>query len=152
MATTPKLVVGLGNPGPEYAETRHNIGFLVLDRLAECRGGSFKRKWRWRVQVAEIAPAPGGLATGKLLLAKPQTYMNLSGQAVAGLVGWRKLAPAEVLVVLDDADLPLGEVRVRPSGGSGGHRGLASVLAALGGTEAVPRVRVGIGRTPPAGA
>jgi peptidyl-tRNA hydrolase, PTH1 family len=136
-----KLVVGLGNPGKEYAGTRHNIGFAVVDRLAEKRSCSFRSKWRFSARVAEIA-----LDGGKVVLARPQTYMNRSGAAVAALVGWLKIVPAELLVVVDDADLPLGQIRLRASGGSGGHNGLRSIIESLGGSEEFARLRVGIGR------
>ena len=148
MSAKPKLVVGLGNPGKEYAATRHNIGFAVLDRLAEELNCSFRRKWRFSAEVAEAA---AGVA-GKVVLAKPRTYMNRSGVAVGALLNWRKLAPAEMLVVVDDADLPLGQIRLRLSGGSGGHNGLRSIIEALGGEERFARLRVGIGRTTPLGA
>ncbi len=140
MSVRPKLVVGLGNPGREYVGTRHNVGFEVVDRLAEKHGGSFKRKWRFAAEVAEIArPA------GKIVLAKPRTFMNRSGSAVAGLVNWLKIAPAETLVVVDDADLPAGEIRLRASGSAGGHHGLRSVVESLGGCEEFARLRLGIG-------
>ncbi|MDI6871876.1 MAG: aminoacyl-tRNA hydrolase [Bacillota bacterium] len=135
------LVVGLGNPGREYANTRHNAGFLVVDRLSRKNGIPVRRKLRGAL-VGE-----GVLAGQRVALAKPQTYMNLSGQAVAGLVHWYKLSPSEVIVVYDDKDLPPGRIRVRPRGGPAGHRGMTSVLEALG-TREVARVRVGIGREP----
>lgn len=147
MSARTRLVVGLGNPGRDYAGTRHNIGFAVLERLAAKYEGSFKRKWRFAAEVAEIALDDGG----KLVLAKPQTYMNRSGVAVAGMLQWLKIAPAELLVVVDDADLPLGQLRLRESGGSGGHNGLRSIIDALGGSEEFARVRVGIGRRGAAG-
>jgi PTH1 family peptidyl-tRNA hydrolase len=137
-----KLVVGLGNPGKEYAGTRHNAGFAVLDRLAGKRDCSFRSKWRFSAQVAEIA-----LDGGKVVLAKPQTYMNRSGASVSALANWLKIVPAEVLVVVDDADLPLGQIRLRGAGGSGGHNGLRSIIESLGGSEEFARLRVGIGRT-----
>jgi PTH1 family peptidyl-tRNA hydrolase len=140
------LVVGLGNPGREYDGTRHNAGFAVLDRVAARQGGSFRRKWRLSAAVAEVV-----LGAGKVTLAKPGTFMNRSGQAVAALVNWLKAAPANLLVVVDDADLPLGQVRLREGGGSGGHNGLRSIIDALGGAEGFPRLRVGIGRTTPVG-
>lgn len=142
MSAKPKLVVGLGNPGKEYAATRHNIGFAVLDRLAEELNCSFRRKWRFSAEVAEAAVG----AAGKVVLAKPRTYMNRSGVAVGALLHWLKLVPAEMLVVMDDADLPLGQIRLRASGGSGGHHGLRSIIEALGGNEDFARLRVGIGR------
>ena len=142
------MVVGLGNPGQEYAATRHNIGFAVLDRLAEELNCSFRRKWRFSAEVAEAVTG----AAGKVVLAKPRTYMNRSGVAVGALLNWLKLAPADMLVVVDDADLALGQIRLRPSGGSGGHNGLRSIIEALGGNEGFARLRLGIGRTVPVGA
>lgn len=137
----PRLVVGLGNPGGRYAETRHNAGFLVVDRvLARCTRLS--------------GPEPGGEsecwtvrtpAGRQLWLQKPLTFMNRSGAAVAAAAQALGASPGDVLVVCDCLDLPLGRLRLRPGGSSGGHRGLESVLAALG-TEAVPRLRIGIGR------
>ncbi len=141
MAGGPKLVVGLGNPGAEYAETRHNIGFAVVDELGRRHDCSFKKKWRFDALVGEIR-----WADERVTLAKPQTYMNRSGRAVVALMLWRKLSPADLLVVVDDADLPLGEIRLRPGGGSGGHNGLRSISQSLGGDQDYPRLRVGIGR------
>lgn len=138
----PKLVVGLGNPGREYDGTRHNIGFAVLDRVAGACGGSFKRKLRFDAAIAETA-----IAGAKVTLVKPQTYMNRSGTAVVTLLNWQKLAPEDLLVVVDDADLSLGELRLRASGGSGGHNGLRSIIEALGGNERFARVRIGVGRS-----
>ncbi len=146
MAARTKLVVGLGNPGQEYAGTRHNIGFAVLDRLAAEQSGSFKRKFRFAAEVAEI-----GVGGEKVMLVKPQTYMNRSGIAVVAVAQWLKVAPPEMLVVVDDADLPLGQLRLRSEGGSGGHNGLGSIIEALGGEEKFARLRVGIGRRGPAG-
>jgi PTH1 family peptidyl-tRNA hydrolase len=143
-----KLVVGLGNPGREYADTRHNIGFAVVDRLAAKFNCSFRKKWRFSAEVAEAAMNDAG----KVMLAKPQTYMNRSGAAVNALLKWSKIEPAQLLVVVDDADLPLGQIRLRASGGSGGHNGLRSIIEALGGNEGFARLRVGIGRSKPTGA
>ena len=148
MSAKPKLVVGLGNPGKEHAGTRHNIGFAVLDRLAEKLGCSFRSKWRFSAKVAEATAGDAG----KVVLAKPQTYMNRSGSAVNALLSWLKIEPPQLLVVVDDADLPLGQVRLRASGGSGGHNGLRSIIEALGGNEEFARLRVGIGRSAPLGA
>ena len=134
-----KLVVGLGNPGPQYRETRHNVGFLVIDELA--------RRWRvdqWR-ELFESITAKTVVDSGPVLLAKPMTYMNLSGQAVAGLAGFYKIEPADVLIVSDDAALPLARLRARRDGTDGGHNGLKSVIGSLG-TTAFPRLRVGVGR------
>ena len=140
------MVVGLGNPGREYEGTRHNVGFGVLDRLAGKFDCSFRRKWRFSAQVAETA-----FNGGKIVLVKPQTYMNRSGAAVASAMRWLKITPAKMLVIVDDADLPLGQIRLRASGGSGGHNGLRSIIEALGGAEGFPRLRIGIGRSGSAG-
>jgi PTH1 family peptidyl-tRNA hydrolase len=148
VSAKPKLVVGLGNPGKEYDRTRHNIGFAALDRLAEKLDCSFRRKWRFSAEVAEAAAGDAG----KVVLAKPRTYMNRSGAAVSALLNWLKVEPAQMLVVVDDADLPLGQIRLRASGGSGGHNGLRSIIEALGGNEEFARLRVGIGKSAPAGA
>ena len=134
-----KLIVGLGNPGKRYARTPHNVGFEVLDVLAERGGAAFRKRWRFRSRTAEAVV--GG---GPVLLAKPQTFMNASGTAVAALVRYYRLEPNAIVVVLDDADLPLGRLRIRPRGSSGGHRGLESILQHVGGD--VARVRIGIGR------
>lgn len=146
MSARTKLVVGLGNPGREYAGTRHNIGFAVVEQFAGKHGSSFKRKWRFAAEVAEIA-----LGDGRVVVGKPQTYMNRSGVTVAAMLSWLKITPADMLVVVDDADLPLGQIRLRASGGSGGHNGLRSIIEALGGSEGFARLRVGIGRRGPAG-
>ena len=135
-----KLVVGLGNPGSEYRDTRHNVGFLVADELAH--------RWRvpdaWREKFAalHIRTTVGDEA---VIVAKPLTFMNLSGQAVAGLAAFYQIDPVDVLVVADDVALPLGRLRARPEGGAGGHNGLKSIIQHLG-TQAFPRVRVGVGR------
>ncbi|MBC7221568.1 aminoacyl-tRNA hydrolase [Candidatus Bipolaricaulota bacterium] len=133
-----RAVIGLGNPGPAYAPTRHNLGFWVLERLLGEKG--------WE---RELFPWGEVFRRGEKFLLRPLTFMNLSGQAVAEFCRRFPLSPSELLVVYDDVDLPLGEVRLRPSGGPGTHRGMQSVLAALG-TEEVPRLRVGIGPPPPA--
>jgi len=133
-----RLVVGLGNPGRRYRGTRHNVGFEVVERLARRWGVRFRAEGQAEVAQAEVGGEP-------VLLAKPLTFMNLSGQAVAELVRRWGLAPNQVLVVYDDMDLPVGAIRVRARGTAGGHRGMASVLEGLGTLE-IPRVRVGIGR------
>jgi PTH1 family peptidyl-tRNA hydrolase len=135
-----RLVVGLGNPGREYAETRHNVGWRVVEKLAADAGGRWQRAAKFD---AEIAEAP--LAGRKIVLAKPQTFMNLSGRACVALLHWHKFAPGQMLVVTDDADLDVGRLRLRLKGGSGGHNGLKSIVE-MAGTEQFPRVRVGIGR------
>lgn len=126
-----KLIVGLGNPGTEYERTRHNVGFLVVDEL-ERRGLS--------------ARGVSGSAGDRVRLLKPDTFMNLSGEAVAKALRQTNMTPADVIVTYDDADIPFGELRVRAEGSSGGHNGMKSITALLG-TEAVARVRVGIGRS-----
>jgi PTH1 family peptidyl-tRNA hydrolase len=134
------LIVGLGNPGAEYAKTRHNAGFLIVEKLAL----QWKADWRSeRKFVAKMAKAVHG--GKKILLCEPQTFMNLSGEAVSAVVKYYQVPLAHVLVVVDDADLPLGEIRLRPGGGSGGHHGLESVAQHLGSKE-YARLRVGIGR------
>jgi len=148
VSARPKLVVGLGNPGKEYQGTRHNIGFAVVDRLAEKFGCSFRSKWRFSAKIAEAASGD----VGKVVLAKPQTFMNRSGTAVNTLLQWLKIEPAQLLVVVDDADLPLGQIRLRIAGGSGGHNGLRSIIETLGDNEEFARLRVGIGRSAPLGA
>lgn len=139
-----KLVVGLGNPGREYAETRHNVGFMVVDRLAESLGVAVDRRM-FKALTGQ------GLVNGeKVILVKPQTYMNLSGEAVGALLNWYKLTPADLVVIYDDLDLPPGKLRLRPGGGAGGHKGVLSIIHSLG-TENFPRIRVGIGRPVEAG-
>ncbi|HEY2328620.1 MAG TPA: aminoacyl-tRNA hydrolase [Verrucomicrobiae bacterium] len=134
------LIVGLGNPGADYAKTRHNAGFLLVEKLA----GQWKSGWaNERKFVSRIAKAERNGA--KVLLCEPQTFMNLSGESVGALVSYYQLPLEKILVVVDDADLPLGEIRLRPGGGSGGHHGLESVAQHLG-SKAYARLRIGIGR------
>jgi len=133
----PRLVVGLGNPGPEYEQTRHNVGFGVADRIAERYDLKFKKLEHGALVVRfRIGPA-------MLLLAKPQTFMNSSGEAVKALARRYEIPASQVCVIFDDIDLPLGDVRLRPSGGAGGHKGMLSILGLLR-TEVFPRVRIGI--------
>jgi PTH1 family peptidyl-tRNA hydrolase len=134
-----KLIVGLGNPGREYAATRHNIGFMVVDRLAHKLGLAVEKK-KFNALLGQ-----GQIRSEKVLLAKPQTYMNLSGEAVAALLNWYKLGPADLIVVFDDMDLPPGKLRIRPEGSSGGHKGMESIILALG-TDLFPRLKIGVGR------
>lgn len=134
-----KLVVGLGNPGTKYQGTRHNVGFEVVDRLAQ--GGSrptFSRRFDGQVAEAEIDYR-------RVLLLKPETFMNLSGRSVAQAVKFYKLQPADILVVCDDLNLPLGKLRLKPGGSDGGQKGLRDITAHLG-TEQYPRLRIGIGQ------
>ena len=130
------MVVGLGNPGKEYVGTRHNVGFAILDALAEQEGAVFKSERQWKAHVTKL---PSGI-----LLVKPVTYMNLSGRAVVAVAGFYKIAAEEILVVHDDVALNLGTLRFRKSGGAGGHNGLKSLIADLG-TNDYPRLKVGIG-------
>jgi PTH1 family peptidyl-tRNA hydrolase len=133
------LVVGLGNPGREYQDTRHNAGFMCVDILAGRHGLRFNRK-KARSQVAT-----GAFAGTRLVLAKPQTYMNLSGEAVRGLMRELGVPPAALLVVYDDVDLPLGTIRLRQSGSPGTHNGMRNIVDCLGNTN-FPRLRIGIGQ------
>lgn len=136
------LIVGLGNPGAQYARTRHNIGFDALDALAARHGLEFRGK------RANSLLAEGTIAGQRVALAKPQTYMNLSGQAVSALRGWYKVDPAhELLVIYDDMDLPFAKLRFRERGSAGTHNGMRSIVGQLGGNE-FPRLRVGIGQAP----
>lgn len=135
------LIVGLGNPGREYRETRHNIGFMLVDRLAVRLDLSFRRL-QFKALVAN------GMHSGnKVILAKPQTFMNLSGQAVSALIRFYKLPLANLMVAHDHLDLPFGAIRIRPDGGAGGQRGMESIIERLG-TQGFPRIRLGIGRPP----
>ncbi len=134
-----RLIVGLGNPGREYAETRHNVGFMVLDRIAASVSAIFRTEKKWQAHVATARV--GG---SDVWLCKPQTYMNLSGESVSAIAGFYKVEARDVLVVLDDLALPLGRLRLRESGSSGGQNGLKNILLHLG-TQEVPRIRIGIG-------
>lgn len=137
------LIVGLGNPGLKYARTRHNAGFWVIDELAG----------RYNLQLKEVKRqsyfGKKILNQKEIILAKPLTFMNRSGVAVSGLLRYFSLKPEQLLVIYDDLDLPVGRIRLRPAGGSGGHKGLASIIAWLQ-TEHFPRLRLGIGRDRPA--
>lgn len=136
-----RLVVGLGNPGREYAHSRHNAGFLVVDRLAQrWGGGSPKSQFKTQVDNVRIGNTP-------VVLCKPQTWMNLSGQAVASLKGYYKVDNDAILVIHDEVDLPFGEIRAKAGGGHRGHNGLRDVSKCVG--ETYHRVRVGVGRPPP---
>lgn len=135
------LVVGLGNPGREYAGNRHNVGYRCVDHLASAHGLSFNRRQR----KASIALGP--IRQRSVVLAKPRTYMNRSGHPVASLARFYRIPLDRLLVVYDDLDLPLGTTRMRPSGGSGGHRGMKSIIEQLG-NQGFPRLRIGIGRPP----
>ncbi|MBW0166624.1 MAG: aminoacyl-tRNA hydrolase [Vulcanococcus sp.] len=134
-----QLLVGLGNPGDKYAGTRHNVGFMALERLAAQAGGSFKQQSKLHGLLAEV-----GVGAKRLRLLMPQTFMNDSGRSIRAALDWFDLEPAQMLVLVDDMDLPLGRLRLRLSGGAGGHNGLRSTIAHLGGQE-FPRLRIGIG-------
>lgn len=135
------LIVGLGNPGREYRETRHNIGFMVADNFAS----------RHEIQLSRVQNKAifgiGRFASKKIILAKPQTYMNLSGQAVSALVRFYKIPIENLIIAHDDVDLPLGTIRMRPGGGSAGQKGIISIIERLG-SQDFPRLRMGVGRPP----
>ena len=131
-----RIVAGLGNPGPNYEWTRHNLGFRIVEELARRFGMD---KWRKKDGALQTH-----VAARSVVLLKPQSYMNESGRPIARIAGWWKTPPSSVLVVVDDLDLPFGRLRMRESGGSGGHNGLKSVIEYLG--EDFPRLRIGIGR------
>jgi PTH1 family peptidyl-tRNA hydrolase len=132
-----KLIVGLGNPGPEYHNTRHNIGWRVLDAFAE----KFRIDFSGHEKNARTGR--GRVAGGAVVVAKPLTYMNLSGDAVRGLVNAYEIALGDLIIIYDDIDLPIGKLRIRPAGSSGTHNGMRSIVEALG-SEAFPRLRIGI--------
>jgi PTH1 family peptidyl-tRNA hydrolase len=133
-----KLLIGLGNPGSQYERTRHNVGFRVMDALATKYGLRWER--RNRAQLAS-----GNIDAEKVVLVKPLTFMNNSGEAVSELVRWYKIQPEDILVIYDDLDLPVGQIRLRPKGSAGGHNGLSSIIHHLH-TDQFPHLRVGIGR------
>jgi len=136
-----KMIVGLGNPGLRYAQTRHNIGFQIVDELAEKQSLSFDKR-QFKALVASDY-----IDGQRVLLVKPQTFMNLSGEAVQPLASYYKITPENVMVVFDDMDLPMGVIRLRPFGGAGGHNGMTSLIQRLGSNQ-FPRLRVGVGRPP----
>lgn len=138
----PQLIVGLGNPEPKYDQTRHNIGFAVVDNLAQRWQMSLPKNRRFQGEFAQ------GLVRGskKVYLLKPLTYMNRSGQSVRAVVDWYKLAPESILVIYDDLDLPVGRLRLRLGGSAGGHNGMKSIISHLG-SQNFPRLRVGIGKS-----
>ena len=135
------LVVGFGNPGRDYRDTRHNVGFMAVDRFCEMQGARLG-KVKFQAIIGETR-----VGAAKVILAKPQTFMNLSGNAVASIVRFYKIPMEQILVVHDDLDLPFGTLRLRPGGGAGGQKGLKSTIDRLG-TQQFPRLRIGIGRPP----
>ncbi len=134
-----KLIVGLGNPGQQYEQTRHNVGFRVVDRVAKTLG------WKWSEQRNRAILASGTLGPEKVVLVKPITFMNNSGEAVGALVHWYKVQLEDVLVVYDELDLPVGRVRLKSNGSAGGHNGIDNIIRHLH-TNNIPRLRIGIGR------
>lgn len=134
-----KLIVGLGNPGPQYEHTRHNTGFRVVDRLA--------RRWGfpWSERRARALLASGSVGAEKVILAKPLTFMNVSGESVGELARWYRVPPQDLLIIYDELDLPTGRVRLRAGGSAAGHNGMRDIIARLH-TSDFPRLRVGIGR------
>ena len=134
-----RIVVGLGNPGRTYALTRHNVGFMVVDEFSAIHHMSFSRQ-KFKAEIAT-----GSVAGQQVILAKPQTFMNLSGDAVGPLIRFYNIPLPDLLVVYDDIDIPFGRMRLKPFGTSGGHKGMKSIIASLG-TDEFPRLRIGIGR------
>lgn len=141
MQNPPYLLAGLGNPGREYRNNRHNTGFMVIDQIAEELGLRLTR------YESKALFTKGEYSGKRIYLAKPQTFMNLSGQAVSALVRYYKVPLEQLLVIYDDVDLPLGSLRLRGSGGSGGQKGMQSIITSLG-SNAFPRLRIGVGRPP----
>lgn len=137
-----KIIAGLGNPGREYESTPHSIGFEVADAVVQEMGAAFRRSPSFKGDLAD-----GRFADGKVLVVKPMTFMNLSGDCVAPVVKYHNATPADLVVVSDDIDLPVGRIRVRKGGGAGGHNGLKSVIERLGSPDFV-RLRIGVGRDP----
>lgn len=140
-AERPYLIAGLGNPGRSYRENRHNVGFILVDQLAELMGQSFSR------MKFDAITTDGRVDGNRLILAKPQLMMNRSGRPVVALARFYKIPAEQILIVYDDLDLPISQLRLRPGGGSGGHRGLTDILTLIG-HEEIPRMRIGIGRPP----
>ncbi len=143
-----RLVVGLGNPGPDYADTRHNVGFRCVDELARRHHVAWQNKTQGLASCVAVMPARAELT---IVLAKPQTFMNRSGTAVRDLIGFLELRPQQTLIVYDDMDLPFGRLRLRERGSPGTHNGMRSVISVLQ-TDDVARLRVGIGQSSPGGA
>ena len=140
-----KIIVGLGNPGPEYARTRHNLGFMVVDRMAEALGGGSFKGGRFKADTLQVEKEGA-----KILLAKPTTFMNVSGDSVGRLLGFYKRGVDSLLVIHDDMDLPLGRIKFVTDGSSGGHNGVESIIEGLG-TKSFHRLRLGVGHPAQAG-
>lgn len=136
-----KIFVGLGNPTPEYAATKHNVGFMLADLLKDELSAD-----NWREKFNALV-AEGFFNSEKILIVKPQTFMNLSGEAVAPIVNFYKIGVENLIVAHDDMDLPLGMIRLRPKGSGGGHHGIESIIQHIG-TQNFPRIRIGVGRPP----
>lgn len=137
-----RLVAGLGNPGAEYRQTRHNIGFDVVDFIAGQSGAAWEKSSKWEALTAKV---------GEVMLAKPTAFMNRSGHPLHAVAQFYKIDPAQMLIVYDDFALPLGRIRIRPDGGTGGHNGLESIIVQFG-SDKIPRLRIGIGSAPERGA
>jgi len=142
MVTAMRIIIGLGNPGDTYRGTRHNVGFEAIDKLSYDFNIKLKNNRRFKAHVGE-----GRIGGTQVLLMKPQTYMNLSGQAVKAALNFYKLPPSAIIVVYDDVSLPVGDIRVREKGSAGGQKGMIDIIAKLA-TDEFPRVRIGIGQKP----
>ncbi|MCL2356797.1 MAG: aminoacyl-tRNA hydrolase [Defluviitaleaceae bacterium] len=138
-----KIIIGLGNPGSEYKGTRHNVGFETMDKLAFDFNITMKKNRRFRSETGD-----GRIGGKQIILVKPLTYMNLSGEATRLILNFYKLPPSEIIVVYDDVSLPVGDIRVRERGGANGQKGVLNLIAQLG-TEEITRIRIGIGSNPP---
>lgn len=136
-----KLIVGLGNPGLQYDGTRHNIGFEAIDKLADSHGISVNKS-KFKALVGE-----GTIGGEKVILMKPQTYMNLSGESISACKSWYKVVPEDIIIMYDDVSLDVGDIRIRKNGSSGGHNGMKSIIAHLS-TDVFPRVKIGVGQKP----
>ncbi len=138
------LIVGLGNPGPEYEKTRHNIGFMTISELAEANGIRGQQEKKFNALIGS-----GTIEGFSVLLVQPLTYMNLSGETVSKLMHYYKIPPEQLLVIYDDTALPVGKIRLRSEGSAGGQNGMKSIIQHLGGNQTFPRLRIGIGAPPP---
>ena len=137
-----KLIVGLGNPGMQYSATRHNIGFEAIDSIAEYQRISVNKN-KFKALIGE-----GTIKGERVILMKPQTYMNLSGESVGACCSWYKIAPEDIIIIYDDVSLEVGQMRIRKTGSAGGHNGIKSIIQHLGGSV-FPRIKVGVGEKPP---